>query len=394
VTRVAALVVRGRFPLRFAGLDLAERAEKLLLRRAGIEHVQIVDDTHPFAHAPAAEVLVVLPERLIVEPGAITDALRRGLHEEEDAVVVVDDKGRNTGLMMLSAPFVERIRALPRLESSILQGDVPGVVRASLLAPRFVARIRDSRDVAPLEARYLRHMNGGDGEGVFTRNIRFFSIPVSRRLLRLSVSANQVTVAGFALALLAGLSFSFGTYWAGIAGAILYWASMVLDCSDGEVARATLSDSSFGAWLETATDYASYLAVIGGIVWADFSRHGFHHHIVEAIVASVASIAIMAIVTYLRARVARLNPGAFDDALAAELGRGSRIDRFAVVGRQLIKRSFLAHLILFQALIGHLPALLEIWAYGSIAGLLIVIAVQTQIIRTVRVQPHRQAITP
>ena len=169
---------------------------------------------------------------------------------------------------------------------------------------------------------------------------------------------------------------------------------MVLDCSDGEVARATLSDSSFGAWLETATDYASYFAVIGGIVWADFSRLGFHDHIVAAIEASIASIAIMAIVAYLRARVARLNPGAFDDAIAAELGRGTRIDRFAVWARQLIKRSFLAHLILFQALIGHLPALLEIWAYGSLAALLIVIAVQTQIIRTVRVQPHRQAITP
>ena len=39
----------------------------------------------------------------------------------------------------------------------------------------------------------------------------------------------------------------------------------VLDCSDGEVARATLSDSKFGAWLETVTDYLSYFVVLGGM---------------------------------------------------------------------------------------------------------------------------------
>jgi hypothetical protein len=93
------------------------------------------------------------------------------------------------------------------------------------------------------------------------------------------------------------------------------------------------------------------------------------------------------LVGYLRARVASVNPGAFDDALAAELQRGSATQRFAVWGRQLIKRSFVAHLIVFQAVIGFIPALTEIWAYGAAAALLVVVAVQTHIIRSVRVQP-------
>ena len=64
---------------------------------------------------------------------------------------------------------------------------------------------------------------------------------------------------------------------------------------------------------------------------------------------------------------------------------------FAAWGRQLIKRSFFAHLIVFQALIGQLPALTEVWAYGSIVALIIVIAVQSRIVRSVRIEPLQPA---
>ena len=105
------------------------------------------------------------------------------------------------------------------------------------------------------------------------------------------------------------------------------------------------------------------------------------------------TLLIVSIVGYLRARVASVNPGAFDDALAAELRQGTATQRFAVWGRQLIKRSFVAHLIVFQALIGFIPALTEIWACGALGALVIVVAVHTHIIRSVRVQPLRPAVT-
>ena len=390
--RIAALIVRDSTPIRFAGLDLAERAERLV-RRAGIEHVQIADDEYPFAEVPVVDLLLVLPERVIVERSVITDLLRRDIHLPEDAAAVVDAAGESTGLMLLSLRATERIRAVPRLRSGLRRLGVEANVRSIRVAPRYVARIRDARDVARIETDYLRHTNGGAGEGYFTRNIRVFSIPLSRVLLRWSISANEVTLAGFALAVLGGLAFSIGTYWAGLAGALFYWASMVLDCSDGEVARGALADSKFGAWLETVTDYLSYFVVLGGIIWGDFRLEGFDHHTIAALVAAPATFQIIAIVGYLRARVASVNPGAFDDALAAQLRQGDAMQRFAVWGRQLIKRSFVAHLILFQALIGFIPALTEIWAYGAAGALVIVIAVQTHIIRSVRVQPLRPAVT-
>ena len=392
MNRIAVLVVRDSSPIQFAGLDLAERAARVA-RRAGVETVHIVDDDQPFVKAPAADLLLVLPERVVVEPKLVGDLLRRSLVGMEDAAVLMDASGHSTDILLLSRDAMKRIRFAPRVRLGLRRLAVEAVVGVVTPGSRFCARLRDARDVARVEAEYLRVTNGGDGEGFFTKNIRWFSIPLSTRLVRLGVTANEVTIVGFALAVAAGLSFAAGHYWAGVAGALFYWASMVLDCSDGEVARATVSDSKFGAWLETVTDYLSYFVVLGGIVYGDVRFEGFCKHAVSALVAAAASLSIVLLVGYLRARVAADNPGAFDDALAAELSGGNAMQRFAVWGRQLIKRAFFTHLILLQAVIGELPALTEIWAIGAVAALFIVVAVQTHIIRTVKIAPLQPAVS-
>jgi hypothetical protein len=245
--RIAALIVRDSSPLRFAGLDLAERAERVV-RRAGIDRVHVVDDDRPFAHAPSAELLLVVPERVIVESDMITDLVLRGVHGPEEAAVVMAENGLATGIMLLSSKATERVRAAPRLHSGLRRLRVEAIVRLVRVPPRFIARIRDARDIARIETAYLRHISGAGRENVLARNIRSFSIPLSRWLLAFGISANQVTLCGCALAVLAGLSLSIGTYSAGLAGAAFYCASVVLGRSGGEVARASVSDSKFGAF--------------------------------------------------------------------------------------------------------------------------------------------------
>jgi len=242
MNRIAVLVVRDSSPIRFAGLDLADRAARVA-RRAGAETVQTVGDNQPFASAPPAELLLVLPERVVVEPGLLADLMRRSLVGLEDAAVVVDAEGKSTDILLLSRDAVKRIRFTRRVRLGLRQLAGEAVVGVVKPGARFCVRLRDACDVARVEVEYLRATNGGDGEGFFTRNIRWFSIPLSRRLVRLGATANVVTIGGFALAVGAGLSFAAGRYWAGIGGALLYWASMVLDCSDGEVARVTVRQS-------------------------------------------------------------------------------------------------------------------------------------------------------
>ena len=387
MNRIAAVVVRDSSPLRFAGLDMAERAERVL-RRAGVADIQIVDDDRPLADAPFADLLLVLPERVVVEAAAISDLVRRALLQPEAAAIVVDAAGRSTGLLLLLPEAIERVRPVLRLRSALRRLAAEAAVRVIHVTPRYIRRIADARDIAAAETAYLSRTNGGDGEGIFTRNIRRFSIPVSRWLLRSDyVTANGVTIAGFGLAVAAGACFATGSYAAGVVGALIYFASMVLDCSDGEVARGRLSDSKFGAWLETVTDYLSYFVVLGSIVLGDLRTEGIDHHTAAAAIAASFSTGIVLLVGWLRAQIASANPGAFDDALAAELKQGTAVQRFAAWGRQLIKRAFFAHLLIFQALIGHLAALTEIWAIGAVAALVIVLAVQTFLIRSVRVEP-------
>src|SRR5262249_36217155 len=158
----------------------------------------------------------VIPERVIVEPALLRELVQRSLRSPEDAVVLADAEGRSTDLMLLSLSATERVRSVPRVRSALRRLAVESTVRVVRSRERFCVRLSDARDLPCVEARYLRQTNGGDGEGFFTKNIRRFSIPLSRTLLRMSITANQVTMAGFALAVAAGLAFSAGTYWIGI----------------------------------------------------------------------------------------------------------------------------------------------------------------------------------
>ena len=353
---VAALILVDHS--RFLGMDLTERAATIA-RRAGIECIHVSDRSsriEDYARGACraeafgeggVDTLVVLDARTIVEPKGVRDAVERA----------------GTGILDLTA-----------------EGALPG---------RFSRRVDNRLDIPAVERAYLSHMSGGTSEGFFTRQVRRISIPISRLLLRHHVKANHVTLAGFAFAIAAGISFAAGGYWAGVIGALLYFFSTILDCSDGEVARGSFGESHYGAWLETITDYLSYFAVLGGIVWGDVRVEGFCIHAKAAIVAAIATLAVMSLVGYLRVRVAAENPGALDDALAAELKRGTLVQRFTGWSRQLIKRSFFSHLVVFQAVIGYLPTLTKIWACGAVAGVILVLAVQTHLIRRVRVSPSQ-----
>lgn len=343
--KVAALILVDHS--RFLGMDLTERAATIA-RRAGIESLYFASQLPRLdKYTSRVDTLVLLDARTVVEPKGVREAVAR----------------TGSGVLDLTT-----------------QGAIEG---------RFSRRIDTLPDIPAVERAYLSHTSGGTNEGIFTQQLRRFSIPISRFLLRHHVKANHVTLAGFAFAIAAGGSFAIGGYWPGVIGALLYFLSAILDCSDGEVARGSFGESHYGAWLETITDYLSYFVVLGGIVWGDVRVEGFCIHAKAAIVAAVASLAIVSLVGYLRVRVASADPGALDDALAAELKKGTPVQRFAGWSRQLIKRSFFSHLVVFQALIGHLPTLTEIWACGSVAGVILVLAVQTHLIRRVRVSPQQ-----
>lgn len=94
--------------------------------------------------------------------------------------------------------------------------------------------------------------------------VRKLSKPLTAVALKLGMSPNSITLISFAVGLLAAGSFALGDRWALVIGAILLQLSLIIDCVDGEVARATRRFSALGAWLDASTDRVKeYLAYAG-----------------------------------------------------------------------------------------------------------------------------------
>jgi len=87
---------------------------------------------------------------------------------------------------------------------------------------------------------------------------------------KLSVTPNQVTVLGFLFYLSSGLCFWQGSYGVNILGAILFNLGLVLDCTDGKLARTTGSTSNIGIWLDYNFDYIKYLFIYPPMAMAIF----------------------------------------------------------------------------------------------------------------------------
>ena len=95
--------------------------------------------------------------------------------------------------------------------------------------------------------------------------VRKLSKPLSSLAIRLRMSPNLVTLISFIVGVAAALSFAQGVRWALILGAFLLQLSLILDCVDGEVARATRRFSVIGAWLDASTDRVKEYAVYAGL---------------------------------------------------------------------------------------------------------------------------------
>jgi disulfide bond formation protein DsbB len=134
-------------------------------------------------------------------------------------------------------------------------------------------------------------------------------------------------------------------------------------------------------------DYLTYFLVLIALTAASQSRPGADAYRTAAAVALVASVVFVLVAVYLRHRVAAADPGQFDDASAKALASASRFHRFARWGRQWVKRSSLAHLVVFLALVNQLPVLLYLWAFGAAAASVVILAVEPFVVRRVAVAP-------
>jgi phosphatidylglycerophosphate synthase len=190
---------------------------------------------------------------------------------------------------------------------------------------------------------------------------RPMSRPVTRRLLRTRVTPSQVTALALAIGLLGAMGLATASYWERLLGVLLLVASLVLDCVDGDLARARLTEAPAGAWLDLIGDYLVNLAVFGALA-VGLLREGLPPGGGWAALALVTGVgAAMAVVHVVLIRPALQRGGdlhwAGDDwSLRGRPG--------AAVVEKIASRDY-TYLLLVLAVLGHLEWFLYAAAVGA-----------------------------
>jgi phosphatidylglycerophosphate synthase len=407
VTTISALVIDSPTPITVGGLTLTERAVLLAhrvglapvrvsgvrglspasvarLQSRGLSPVELTSASVPLYARPADEHVVLIGPNVLFASTTLTALAAEASSNDASAPLVVREADVPL-LVFVPAAAAAVVRTCTSIEEAVATLARHGPLQETDLAGHFYRRVNDAAVAPGAERDYVRYLNGGASESFFTKIIRRFSTPLTSQLVRLGATPTEVTLGGLGLAV-AAACLAHGSYLAGLLGATLYYTSMIFDCSDGEVARLTVRDSAAGAWLETVVDYVTYFLVLGALTVAIWDRPGASGYRVAALMAVLGSVVVAAVASYLRHRVAAADPGQFDDSSAKALASATPVHRFARWGRQWIKRSTMAHLIVALALVNQLPVLLYLWAFGATVAAVVILIVEPFVARRVAVQ--------
>lgn len=102
-------------------------------------------------------------------------------------------------------------------------------------------------------------------DNAFRAQLPRFAGPLLSFYTRMGWTPNQLSVLGFAIALLASAAVAFHLWWVAL---VLWWVSRIVDGTDGLFARQTGQASAFGAYLDIVLDMASYAAIVLGFAKA------------------------------------------------------------------------------------------------------------------------------
>lgn len=111
-------------------------------------------------------------------------------------------------------------------------------------------------------------------DSIWTRYIlRPVSVPVAWLCLRFGLRANTVSYLSALLCIVGGILYGSGRLSWAVTGALLFNLFAILDCVDGNMARATGTTGPYGAWADAVGGYVAYTAVLLSIGFAA-GRHG------------------------------------------------------------------------------------------------------------------------
>lgn len=163
-----------------------------------------------------------------------------------------DGAGRELGAGVLegtSEDWIQRLASLPEERLGPSACVVRDVAGAAVASERLWAGLGSSAD-----GRVDRWFNRPLGRWL-----------LSRHLVRTAVTPNQVSLAATAMGLGAGALFCVPGTTSAVVAALVFQASAVVDCVDGDLARAVFKESRLGKWIDLVGDQVVHAAVFAGI---------------------------------------------------------------------------------------------------------------------------------
>ncbi len=155
----------------------------------------------------------------------------------------------------------------------------------------------------------------------YTDGTRRMIAGVMERATRIPVTANQVTVAGFAINVIAAVLVYREAF---IAGGVVFLIGSILDIFDGAVARARGEAGPRGAIIDSVLDRMSEAIMFGAIALV-FARDGQEIALFAVVIALSASF----LTSYLRARAEALG-------LDGTHGMMARAERVVLIAAALL----------------------------------------------------------
>jgi phosphatidylglycerophosphate synthase len=234
--------------------------------------------------------------------------------------------------------------------------------------------VRDAVSARRGEAALCRELRADTAatDGPLAHRIdRHVSLRVSRWLARRTrVRPNQVTLFGTSIGLLAAAAFSVGTYWGGVAGALLFLCATILDGCDGEVARLTFSESAFGQKFDVITDNIVHVAIFIGLALGMYHQHPNSHYLLlmSLLLGGFACDGIVSYFFLVR------RPGFANGGPAPVTFKGRVRRRLLRVFEAMMNRDF-AYLLFALAVIGRVDWFLWGSAFGTYLFALLLICV-------------------
>jgi phosphatidylglycerophosphate synthase len=106
---------------------------------------------------------------------------------------------------------------------------------------------------------------GSPSDGPIARFDRAISTRISRQLVRTPLRPNHITTIGTLVGFSGAWALAQGGYWWGLLGTLLFWAAVIIDGCDGEVARLKFQESRLGYLYDITTDNLVHAAIFLGL---------------------------------------------------------------------------------------------------------------------------------